>query len=169
MTDYGGHFPRDIQELQKLPGIGPHTAGAIAAYAYNQPALFIETNIRTVIIHHFFARDSKVSDKRIREVLEQILDIEQPREFYYALMDYGTYLKKIVGNLNKLSNSYAKQSTFHGSKRQIRGQVIRLLTTKQRTLAELKQHLPDDRLGVVLQELNHEQLIKHIDQTFSLN
>ena len=50
-----GAFPDDEAGLLKLPGVGKNTAGAILAYAYNQPGLFIETNIRAVYIHHFFA------------------------------------------------------------------------------------------------------------------
>ena len=69
----------------------------------------------------------KLPTKRSRLLLEQTLDREQPREFYWALMDYGTHLKATVGNLNKASKHYAKQSAFKGSRRQLRGLIIRML------------------------------------------
>ena len=89
-----GEFPHDEAGLLALPGVGKNTAGAIRAYAYNQPAVFIETNVRAVYIHHFFADSDTVDDKDIRELLEETVDREYPRDFYWALMDYGTRLKK---------------------------------------------------------------------------
>lgn len=159
VEEYGGVFPQTSAELVRLPGIGVNTAGAILAYAYNQPVVFVETNIRTVIIHHFFADDSSVPDKAILEIAEQLLDPEHPREWYWALMDYGSYLKKTVGNLNRQSKTYAKQSTFAGSKRQIRGQVIRKLAAAAQTPAQLEQEIADERLQEVLADLLAEGLI----------
>jgi A/G-specific adenine glycosylase len=121
MADFGSVFPTDTAQLVKLPGVGINTAGAIASYAYNQPVVFVETNIRTVIIHHFFNDHTGIADKDILKLVEQTLDHEHPREWYWALMDYGSYLKQTVGNVSRQSKTYAKQSTFAGSKRQIRG------------------------------------------------
>jgi A/G-specific adenine glycosylase len=163
-----GAFPATVPELVRLPGIGPNTAGAILAYAYNQPAVFVETNIRTVYIHHFFADRSDVADTEIRELLEQTLDREHPREFYWALMDYGTWLKATIGNLNTASRHYAKQSKFHGSRRQIRGQIIRLLGERPRTFAELETIVLDERLPTVLAELTAEGLIREQRGTYAL-
>ena len=94
----------------RLPGVGNNTAGAILAYSYNQPAVFIETNIRTVYFHHFFTNQLNVTDKEIAELLDQTMDKEHPREFYWALMDYGAQLKR--SGLDQLSKStgYKKQS-----------------------------------------------------------
>ena len=51
---FGGAVPDDPSALRSLPGIGPYTAGAVLAFAFNRPEVIIETNIRTVFIHHFF-------------------------------------------------------------------------------------------------------------------
>ena len=75
-------------------------------------------------------------------------------------MDYGTYIKAEIGNLNKLSNTYAKQSVFHGSKRQVRGQVLRLLAERPLSYELLQESIADDRLEAVLQDLIQEQLIQ---------
>ena len=50
---YNGKLPRTRLELEALPGIGPYTAGAIRAFAFNERDVFIETNIRAVLLHHF--------------------------------------------------------------------------------------------------------------------
>lgn len=157
-------FPRTLAELQQLPGVGPNTAGAIMAYAYDEPVVFVETNIRTVIIHHFFADETAVSDKDIRATLEKVLATQPAngltaRVFYWAMMDYGAYLKRTVGNLNKASRSYSKQSAFHGSRRQVRGAVIRLLGERPYSRMELQEVLADERLDSVLKVLLDEQLI----------
>ena len=153
-------FPTTEEELTALPGVGPNTAGAILTYAYNQPALFIETNIRTVYIHHFFHNEQGIADSTIRRYLEKTLDSEQPREWYWALMDYGSYLKREVGNLNMLSKDYTKQSKFEGSRRQIRGQILRLLGERSLTKAAVIASIPDVRTPEVIDELVHENLIR---------
>lgn len=164
-----GIFPRIIPELVKLPGIGPNTAGAIVAYAYNQSVLFIETNVRSVYIHHFFAGQDAVTDKQILELLEKTVDHENPREFYWALMDYGSHLKATVGNAARASKHYAKQSTFKGSKRQVRGQVLRVLGAGAASLADLRAIIADERLQIVLNDLVTEGLIRvQADGVYSL-
>lgn len=168
MQEYGGVFPDQLAQLAKLPGIGPNTAGAILAYAYNQPVVFVETNIRTVYIHHFFSGRTDISDKAILGLVAETLDKEHPREWYWALMDYGAYLKRTVGNLNHRSKTYARQSTFEGSRRQIRGQVLRLLGTGQLTAAELAEQISDIRLSEVLDDLAKEQLVQLRGKKYSL-
>ncbi|TAH36692.1 A/G-specific adenine glycosylase [Candidatus Saccharibacteria bacterium] len=163
------YFPDTFEGLVKLPGIGKNTAGAILAYAFNQPSLFIETNVRTVYIYHFFADRQEVSDKEILGLLERTIDHEHPRDFYWALMDYGTHLKSSVGNLNRISKHYAKQSVFHGSRRQVRGQALRYLGESTKTFSELAQLIPDERLTGVLEELVAEQLITQKHKRYSLD
>lgn len=168
VSDYGGQFPETVEELQTLPGIGKNTAGAIAAYAFNKPVIYVETNVRTVYIHHFFHDRKDVADKEILELLEQTVDQDNAREFYWALMDYGTYLKQTVGNLNRRSKSYARQSPLEGSRRQIRGKVIKLLTTREYTLYELQELIHDERLESVLDDLGHEQLLANTEGFYHL-
>lgn len=164
ISEFGGTFPESTAELVKLPGIGANTAGAILAYAYNRPAIFIETNIRTVFIHHFFEAEIEVRDADIIELVSSTLDQENPRVWYWALMDYGTYLKQTVGNTATRSKSYVRQSTFEGSRRQIRGRVLKLLQAKSMLLPELKTEINDYRLSAVLKDLQSEAMI-----TFSGN
>lgn len=154
-----GGFPKTLAELVQLPGVGANTAGAILAYAFNQPAVFVETNIRTVYLHHFTRDGEIVSDDFIRDVLRQTLDHEHPREFYWALMDYGAFLKTQVHNISR-SKHYTKQAAFAGSKRQVRGAIIRLLSAGAMTKAQIETAVDDERCSTILAELLREGLIR---------
>ncbi|MDD3694296.1 MAG: A/G-specific adenine glycosylase [Candidatus Pacebacteria bacterium] len=136
--DYKGKLPQDYQSLVALPGIGPYTAGAILAFAYNTYVPFIETNIRRVFIHHFFADRGNVSDAEIFEIIKKMGAIENPRIWYSALMDYGASLPKTLKqNPNKQSKHYSRQSSFKGSDREIRGKILDFLL-KEKTLSQKK-------------------------------
>jgi A/G-specific adenine glycosylase len=152
-------FPQTLNTLSKLPGIGKNTAAAILVYGFNQPVPFIETNIRTVFINYFYHDSDLVSDKLLLPLVEDAIDHENPREWFWALMDYGSYLKSSVGNISRQSKHYVKQSKFEGSARQIRGQVLRLLAAKAQTPSDLAIEITDQRLPGVLQALEKEQLI----------
>ena len=127
--EYGGILPDNPDILRTLPGIGHATAGAITAFSFNKPVVFIETNIRTVYIHHFFHDETGIPDRRIMPLVRQTIDTSNPRRWYYALMDYGVMLKKNHGNPGRKSIHYSRQSPFRGSDREIRGAVIRELTS----------------------------------------
>jgi len=153
-------LPKNIDQLSSLPGIGHNTAGAIMAYVYNYPSVFIETNIRTVFIHHFFSERTNVHDKEILRYVEESLHDQSPREWYWALMDYGTYLKS-QGLSNKTSAHYTAQSKFTGSTRELRAKILRLLQYESLSEAELHKKLTDSRLSTVLKSLEKDQLIEH--------
>jgi A/G-specific adenine glycosylase len=132
-------LPRTADALVTLPAIGPNTAGSIMAFAYNEPTIFIETNVRTVFIHHFWKASSrrKPTDKEILKLVTQTIDRKNPREWYYALMDYGTHLKKTVGNTSQRSAAYRTQTKFEGSNRQLRAALLFALQEKPRREAWL--------------------------------
>ena len=130
LSEYEGTLPANMNELAKLPGIGQATAGSILAFAFNKPSIFIETNIRRVFIHHFFAGRDEIRDEEIRPLVEKTLDRSNPREWYYALMDYGSMLKKQIVNPNKRSTHYSRQSPFEDSDRKIRGAILKALLQK---------------------------------------
>lgn len=126
---YGGKFPKDFETLITLPGIGKYTASAILAFAYNKPVSFIETNIRSVFIYHFFKNKKSVSDSAIFPYIEKTLEEKNPREWYWALMDYGSYLKKLNGNPSRASAHHFTQSKFKGSLREARGAILKRFLT----------------------------------------
>jgi A/G-specific adenine glycosylase len=151
-------LPDTREALMALPGVGANTAGAVLAYAFGRPVVFIETNIRTVFMYHFFADQEQVHDKDILDVVARSLP-DDPRRWYWALMDYGSYVKHSIGNLNALSKHYKKQATFAGSRRQLRGQLLRILGEQPQTAAVLSGMIDDPRLAAVLEDLRQEQLI----------
>jgi A/G-specific adenine glycosylase len=168
VTRHHLEIPRTLSELTALPGIGKNTAGAILAYAYNQPVIFIETNIRSVYFYHFFNDSDVVDDKQLTELVAQTLDREHPRQWYWALMDYGTYIKQTVGNNIRQSRHYTKQSAFVGSRRQVRGKVLRLLLAGPMSISGLTESINDTRLPEVLVALEQEGFISQVDQVFAL-
>lgn len=127
---YGGVLPCDVDELDSLPGIGRYTAGAVRAFAFNMPAVCLETNIRRVFIHFFFPRKKEVHDKEIARHIVSTLETKRPREWYWALMDYGAMLKGRVENPNRRSAHYRVQGKFAGSNRELRGKLVRLFLAK---------------------------------------
>lgn len=161
-----GVFPASYAELVALPGIGKNTAGAILAYGFNQPIIFIETNIRTVYIHHFFNDRFDVDDKEIIELVERTIDQANPRRFYQSLMDYGSWLKANGVRNTSSSKHYKKQSALKGSIREVRGQIIRELTIKDMNLADMKERVnADTRFDAALHSLITDGLIvRHFDQ-----
>jgi A/G-specific adenine glycosylase len=127
METCGGRLPESEKDLRTLPGIGPATAGAVLAFARGQPVAFIETNIRRVFLHFFFAGQEGIADREILPLVTQTLDRTRVREWYYALMDYGAALKKTGPNANRRSAHYARQSPFAGSHREVRSLILKVL------------------------------------------
>ena len=182
-------LPRDPLVLRSLPGIGEGTAGSILAFAFNIPSVFIETNIRTVFIHQFFKYKTPTiysdileniridcgedkSSRKLKKVLihdtdilpliEQTIDTKNPREWYYALMDYGVYLKSTYTNPSRMSAHHTKQSAFEGSHRQVRGEILKiLLEHKSVSIHAIKKHIQGDKRHIedALKELQKENFI----------
>lgn len=149
-----GLFPKSVQQLEALPGIGSYTANAIMAFAHNaEGVICIETNIRTAVIHHFFPKKSIVDDAQIRSVLIHALPRGESRAWYAALMDYGAYLKRSGVKLNQKTKGYAKQSVFKGSDREARGAILRFLHKGPHTKQKIRSILGDDRTQQVEAQL----------------
>lgn len=125
----GVHFNGPTGVLQ-CPGVGPYTRSAVRIFAFNEPDILIETNIRTALIHHFHSnvlQNVRISDVEIMPLATLAARGQEPREWHWALMDYGAYLKKSGVRNNSRSAHYTKQSKFEGSLRQVRGAILRQL------------------------------------------
>lgn len=171
INDFAGELPKDRAALETLPGIGSYTAGALLVFAFQKLELFIETNIRRALIHHFFPKRKSVKDAVLIELLRKIIDRKNPRAFYYALMDYGATLGRKVSNPNRRSAHYTKQSRFEGSHRQIRGKILRLLTRKNKiAIGEMKKIIGRDATLThrALRELQKEGFIEFQRQIVQL-
>jgi A/G-specific adenine glycosylase len=165
--EYYGDLPADPLLLDALPGIGYATACSISAFAYNTPVVFIETNIRRVFIHHFFHDKTEILDTALYPFVEQTLVRKKSREWYWALMDYGTYLATQIPNPNIKSKHYVKQTAFVGSVRQVRGEILRLLLDKPYSHITLyAKYRNDNRFPKALAGLLKEGLIREENNTY---
>jgi A/G-specific adenine glycosylase len=173
VTKYDGKFPKSVEELQNLQGVGPYTARAIAAFAYNQDVVFIETNLRTVVTYHFLLKENSIEDKVILEILSKAYPTEKgkSREWYSALMDYGAHLKRSGVRINNKSKTYNKQSTFSGSGRQARGAILKDLAKSPQTKGRLMGLFGENRsnqMELQLEKLISEGMVQKSGSNFML-
>jgi A/G-specific adenine glycosylase len=162
MNEWKGILPDDEKALISLPGIGRATAAAVQAFAFGKPSLLIDSNIRRVFIHCYLRDRPVVSDREILPLVSETLDHENPREWYYALMDYGSYLGRTRENPNRRSRQYKKQSPFEGSNRQVRRRILSFLVGNGWTLqSDLCRELglSSERIDPVLASLIAEGFI----------
>jgi A/G-specific adenine glycosylase len=163
--DYGGKPPRNAEGLKNLPGVGPYTAAAVAAFAFGEPAPMIETNIRTVYLYTFYPQAQDVSDKEILVKVDETLYRKDPRIWFYALMDLGVELKKHTKGINHRSKHHVKQSKFQGSLRQVRAAVLRAIAEAGHIRrADLSRILSydSDKIEAALMALESEGLIGRV-------
>lgn len=165
--------PDGIDHLVKLPGVGTNTAAAIMNYVYNVPTAYIETNIRTVYLHHFFSGVTSVSDREILERVVATLPDEtmgvDARTWFWALMDYGSYLKAQGSNHLSSSRHYRKQAPLKGSVREVRGLIVKVLIEQPLTIDSLRQAVAaDERFEAALEGLMQDGLVSPADERFYL-
>lgn len=169
--EHGGRMPESREGMQALPGIGAYTAAAVSVFAYNQPCVFIETNIRAVYIHIFFTGCESVSDKQLEPVIAATLYKRNPRRWYNALMDYGVHIKKQHGNPARKSRHHTVQSRFEGSDRQIRGMIIKILGTVETMSTDKlvrETGKEPERVRLIVGQLVSEGLVKRQRTRLSL-
>ena len=140
IEDAGGEFPREERDLVALPGIGPATAAGIRAFAFDLPGVYLETNVRTVFLHELFPDAHDVPDSALVPLVREACPgfaaacgaERGPRAWYYALLDYGAFLKQTLPNTSRRSRTHARQSRFEGSHRQKRAELVRVLLDARR-------------------------------------
>jgi A/G-specific adenine glycosylase len=113
-----------------------------------------------VYFGHYFEDSHIVTDAQLRQVVNDTVDNEHPREWFWALMDYGTYLKKQgAGQIDK-SAHYKKQPALRGSMREVRGQIIRSLAKSDMSEPDLRDDImADERFESALLALIKEGMI----------
>lgn len=162
LKNHEGKIPKDLSTLEALPGIGPYTARAVMVFAHNKKEVLIETNVRSVVIHHFFPRKKNVSEREIETAAKELARGQDPREWHAAMMDYGTYLKKEKGNSSKQSAIYTPQKKFSGSPREARGKVLRALVLGSASASVLARStgLEIERVKRALDALTKDGLVR---------
>lgn len=163
VSEYNGKLPTTVEKLKKLPQIGHNTASSIVSFAFNKPTFFIETNIRRVYFYFFFPGKKDINDKDVMPIVKNTADKENPRNWYYALMDYGVMLKKTHPEIHKKSAHYKKQKPFKGSNREIRGKTLKLiLKQKEMNRSAIYRQFKDskkERIDKILVQLEKEGFI----------
>jgi A/G-specific adenine glycosylase len=152
-------LPKTFDELIHLPGIGRYTASAICAFAYNtfsHPVL--ETNIRTVLIEYFHQGEESIQDGVLYDDLSRLEKNKEvvemgARHWYYALMDFGAYLKEQNISHNTKSAHHAVASPYKGSLRALRAETLFAIAHKK-TLPK------DERVSLVIAALLKERFIE---------
>jgi A/G-specific adenine glycosylase len=154
----GGVFPSDVEHLVELPGIGPYTAGAIAAFAFEQDSAFIDTNMRRVIHRLFYGVDvpeRKATDKEIVALAAELVPPGEGWTWNQALIEFGALQCTarrpacVICPLQASCDAYPtiqtaiaelpvgarqkREETFAGSNRYYRGRVLAALRDNPET------------------------------------
>lgn len=155
IEQHGGRVPSDLSKLLALPGIGDYTARAVMAFAYNEPAAAVDTNVARVLSRALAGRS--LTRLETQELADRLLGDAPPREFNQAMIDLGaTKCKKEprcetcplrqlcryreLGGADPAAGSAGvsrAQAPFRGSMRELRGKVLKELTVSSLTLGEL--------------------------------
>lgn len=160
--ELGGKPPRTAEELRNLPGVGAYTAAAVAAFAFGEAVPMIETNIRSVYLYTFFPVTGDVTDKEILKKIDETMYSQDPRAWFYALMDLGVELKKQAKGINHRSKHHKRQSKFEGSQRQVRAAVLKLIAASDGVTARAlgkELSFPPEKIERALSDLEREGLI----------
>jgi A/G-specific adenine glycosylase len=184
VTEHMGVVPSDPEILKQLPGIGPYTTGAIAAFGYNVPCRVVDTNIERFFELLLYGYN-KPSSEEIGQLAEQFVPKKRSADWHGALMDLMTIVRKQptpqaqqafllqelhlkpTWQLPDLSHAPLKrpqQSKFKHSARYYRGKIIAFLGQKNDHIAlmsELRALVDSDQYGLeqLLIGLNRDGLV----------
>lgn len=157
VEEHDGKVPGTLEELKELPGVGPYTARAVLIFADNADIVTVDTNIRRVLIDAFDL-DEDVSDDRLYEIAERVHPDGDSRRWHNALMDYGAMEKTSAATG---ISSRGSQSSFEGSDRYYRGQVLDLLLDGPMTQEALEADLDrEDGLDEILEALAADDMVE---------
>lgn len=150
VADHVGHVPADVDELIRLPGVGPYTAGAVACFALERPVAFLDTNARRVLHRVFVGVDvprPTAPPSQLRDLAERLVPTDRAWAWNQALIEVGALRCRarsvdcdrcpvsrwcvarppIAAALAATPRSATVTSRYAGTNRQHRGQVLRVL------------------------------------------
>jgi A/G-specific adenine glycosylase len=157
--EYKREYPQIQKELEKLPGIGSYTSGAILSFAFNQESKVVDTNIRRILIHEFNL-DEEIKQKELEEIAQIITPKGKAREWNNALMDYGAL--ELSAKKTKIK-SKGKQSKFIGSTRWVRSQILKQLLEQQETQDGYKNGDEIEVSGINIEEVREKYVDYDLD------
>jgi A/G-specific adenine glycosylase len=146
VRDHDGEVPAEPAVLRALPGVGPYTAAAVASIAFGAPVATVDTNVRKVIARLAFgAERDEITTRQADEAAAAWLDRQRPGEWNQAVMNLGRDVCRtrprcdacpLAGTCRFRASGRAgrpsveRQPTFHGSSRQMRGEVVAALRAR---------------------------------------
>ncbi|MFW9798287.1 MAG: Fe-S cluster assembly protein HesB [Candidatus Thorarchaeota archaeon] len=156
-----GGFPQSAEELRKLKGVGPYTSRSILIFAFNKDLAAVDTNIRRVLIASGFA-DETMSDMQVQQVADRVLLKGRSSDWHNALMDYGS---QVLTSGSTGISPKSSQSCYEGSTRQVRGEIVKILTSSDTMeFRELKLRLDcelnDSELSSIIDDLVADGLVQ---------
>lgn len=178
VEEYDGVWPDTVEGLMGLPGIGPYTAGAVSAFAFEKPVLVVDANVKKV-----FNRVFGLTEKEIPDKVMEVLPREHVRDFYNALMDvssayfsrgakidadypFGDFCAWFNGGDVPELKKY-KQSKFEGSNRWYRGQILKKLAFGELFVSEIEGFENSDLyFGALTQLLDEKMVVKEGEKVF---
>src|SRR5580704_14876171 len=86
VKEHEGEFPRSVEELRALPGIGRYTAAAIASIAFDQPVAVVDGNVERVLQR---VQGRNLAGEDLWRVAEELVSPERPGDFNQAMMELG--------------------------------------------------------------------------------
>jgi A/G-specific adenine glycosylase len=167
-----GAFPDTLETLLALPGVGPYTARALLAFAFERDVAVVDTNTARVVARW---RGEKLNQRQVQQAADDLVPQGEGWIWNQALLDFGAMVCTLrnpscaecplfdmcayrgIGADPAIGTSGVSvvQSRFAGSDRQLRGQILRLVA-----------RTPLDRAGVVV-ELGHadpDRVLRLIDK-----
>jgi A/G-specific adenine glycosylase len=186
---FGGTVPSTVAELRSLPGIGEYSANAIASFAFNEPVAILDTNVGRVLSRA--VANECLTPTRARAMASELLPGTEVAQFNQALLDLGAqYCRKAPlcgecpirtscawhenGGEDPAVNSFGvskPQSPFHGSKRQLRGRVLRILAQGKTSGSKLQRECAIDDAVIfqdVMQGLRADGLVERHARSWQL-
>ncbi len=166
MEEHNGIFPSDPATLQKLPGIGPYTAGAIACFAFERPVAFLDTNMKRVVHRLVSGPDlpkQTLSDREFTSYAQQLVPPDDAWRWNQALIEFGALqctarkpacvicplqvqcaafpaIQSVIASL-PVGTRKKQEASFAGSNRYYRGRIV------DRLRAAEGAHVPLSELG----------------------
>ena len=182
VREHRGRVPDDVDELRRLPGVGPYTAAAVASIAFGGPVALVDTNVRRVLARAALGVDAASADEaEVQRVAGRWLDRERPGDHNQALMDLGREVCRVSSprcgecplapgcrfrrSGAVIERASRRQAQFEGSLRQVRGAIVRELTAREAntlTLGSLERSTgyPATRLSEALRGLVADSVVE---------
>ena len=176
VENHGGQVPRDEAGLRSLPGVGPYTARAIMAFAYEDDVAVVDTNVSRVLSR--CVAGASLSRRQAQELADAMVLPGRAWDLNQAILDHGAIMCRSTPMCSacpiKRSCSWArsgfqepdpasvsalapaKQARFLGSNRQLRGRLIQLArrnTLDPAALRALSDDFGESRIAPALEAL----------------